>query len=217
LGRRGAFIVFEGCDGSGKTTNITRLVAELTSRGYGVTSTREPGGTAIGEKIRFVLLDRGNLRMFMRCEALLYAASRAQLVEEKIAPALERGDVVICERYYYSSLAYQACAGGLDAEFVRRLNEWATQDIAPDMVLLLDVDPRESLGRKEGGLDRIEGRTLGYHEMVRNAYLDLARAEPRRYRVIDGAQPMEAVWSQVWRDVQELLAGIAGQGTTFSS
>lgn len=212
MSRRGAFIVFEGCDGSGKTTNITRLVAELGARGYGVTPTREPGGTAIGEKIRSVLLDRKNLRMSMRCEALLYAASRAQLVEETIAPAIERGDVVICERYYYSSLAYQAWAGGLDPEFVRRLNEWATKDISPDLVILLDVDPKQSLGRKEGGFDRIEGRTLDYHKTVRDAYLGLAAAEPRRYRIIDGAEPIDIVWSQVWRYVQELLVGTRGQG-----
>jgi dTMP kinase len=212
LTRRGAFIVFEGCDGSGKTTNITRLVEELKARGCSVTSTREPGGTAIGEKIRSLLLDRKNLRMSMRCEALLYAASRAQLVEETIAPAIARGDVVICERYYYSSLAYQAWAGGLDPEFVCRLNEWATREVAPDLVILLDVDPKRSLGRKEGGFDRIEGRALAYHEAVRDAYLGLAAADPARYRVIDGAQPVDTVWTQVWRYVREILADIEGQG-----
>lgn len=217
MGRAGVFIVFEGCDGSGKTTNIARLVVELGARGYGVTSTREPGGTAIGEKIRSILLDSRNLRMSMRCEALLYAASRAQLVEETIAPALERGDVVICERYYYSSLAYQAYAGGLDAGFVRRLNEWATQDIMPDLILLLDVDPKESLGRKAGGFDRIEGRTLRYHETVRNAYLALAREEPQRYRVVDGARPVEEVWGEVWGHIQKVLAHVAGKGTTCGS
>ncbi len=217
MGRAGVFVVFEGCDGSGKTTNITRLVAELGARGYGVTFTREPGGTAIGEKIRSILLDSRNLRMSMRCEALLYAASRSQLVEETIAPALERGDVVICERYYYSSLAYQAYAGGLDTGFVRRLNEWATQDIAPDLVLLLDVDPKESLGRKAGGFDRIEGRTLRYHETVRDAYLDLAREQPQRFRVINGARPVDEVWLEVWSHIQKLLADAAGKGTSCDS
>ena len=205
MGERGKFIVFEGCDGTGKSTMIARLVSDLSARGVRVTATREPGGTAIGEKVRSILLDRHNTGMTMRTEALLYAASRAQLVEEVVRPALEQGNVVICERYFYSSLVYQGGAGGLDQEAVRRVNRWATGDLLPDVVVLLDMDPRASLSRRQAGKDRIENRQMAYHHAVRRHYLDLAREEPSRFVVIDASMAPDDVYAKVADAVERIL------------
>lgn len=200
MARRGLFIVFEGCDGTGKTTNIMRLEQVLRRRGFHVVTTREPGGTAIGEKIRDILLDTRHRTMCMRTEALLYAASRAQLVNDVIAPALRNGKVVICERYFYSSIAYQGVAGGL-GNFIKTLNEWATQEIRPDIVVLLDMDPESSLGRRHERPDRIESRSADYHRAVRGAFLEIARAEPDRFTIVDASKPFDEVYEQIERRV----------------
>jgi dTMP kinase len=208
----GTFIVFEGCDGTGKSTNIARMARCLRDNGFAPLTTREPGGTPIGEQVRSILLDRKNSGMSMLAEALLYAASRAQLVSEVIMPALNRGDVVVCERYFYSSIAYQAAAGGLDPGFVRAINEWATQGVLPDVVILLDMDPEASLHRRYTGRDRIETRRLEYHRAVRNAYLRLAESD-RRFRVIDASRSEEDVYRDVIAAVKGLLVmpGRAGR------
>ena len=205
MSSRGLFIVFEGCDGTGKTTMIQRLQHVLEQQGLEVVSTREPGGTPIGERIRDVLLDRRNEAMCMRTEALLYAASRAQIVDQVIEPALADGKAVICQRYFYSSVAYQGVAGGL-GDFVRSLNAWATDSLLPDLVILLDMDPEASLGRHTLEQDRIESRDVRYHRAVRNAFLDMAAAEPERFVVVDASQRPDAVYSTIEEPVRKILA-----------
>ncbi len=189
----------------------------LRERGYDVLHTREPGGTVIGEQIRALLLDPGRREMAARTEMLLFAASRAQLVAEVIVPALERGTLVVCDRYVDASLAYQGVGRGLGVEVVRAVNAAATGGLEPDLTLLLDVEPalglrraaeasareapppgRGRAGRWDGG-DRLEREALAFHERVREGFLGLARNEPQRIRVVDARGPVA--------DVQRVIRG----------
>jgi len=184
--RRGMFVVFEGVEGSGKTTQMKMLYEHLTDQGREVIVTREPGGTPIAERIRGIVLDAGAKEMDPKTEALLYAASRAQHVAEVIRPALEQGKVVLCDRYLDSSLAYQGIARGLGEEDVLRLNVWGTDETLPDLVILLHLDPEIGLGRNKGDPDRMEQEDIAFHRKVGEAYLHLARSFPSRFSVIDG-------------------------------
>ena len=195
--RRGLFITFEGVEGCGKTTQLKLLHDGLTEQGREVTVTREPGGTPIGERIRGIVLDAGAKEMDAKTEALLYAASRAQHVEQVIRPALEDGKIVLCDRYIDSSLAYQGVARALGEEDVLRLNIWSTDETLPDLVILLHLDPEIGLSRTKGNPDRMEQEDLTFHKKVGEAYLQLARQFPSRFAVIDGTGSIEEIQRQV--------------------
>ena len=184
-GRGGLFIAFEGGEGSGKSTQASRLADALSGRGYDVVLTFEPGATTLGRQIRQLLLDKSNTQMSPLTEAMLYAADRAQHVGEVIRPALERGAVVITDRYVDSSLAYQGAGRSLEPTEVRRLSQWATDGLVPDLTVLLDIDPVIGLQRATGPGDRLEAEELAFHQRVRQAFLDLARQGRDRYLVID--------------------------------
>lgn len=183
---RGVFITLEGADGCGKTTQAALVAAELESRGREVVRLREPGGTAISEKVRALLLDPANAEMVPECELLLYEASRAQLTRQVIEPALARGAVVLCDRYYDSTFAYQAGGRALDDALVRRANVLGSCGVSPDRTLVFDLDPAVAYARATaGGADRMEAEGLAFQECVRAAYLRLAAEEPERVRVVD--------------------------------
>jgi dTMP kinase len=196
---KGFFISIEGDDKAGKTTQAGLLAEWLRSRGFDVVETREPGGTAAGEAIRRILLHTEASILTPVSEALLFAASRGQLVDELIRPALEAGKVVVADRYVDSSLAYQACALGLPFEKVLAVNEWATASLWPDLTILLDLrEPNLVAGRSHGGAtDRIEGRRSAFHRKVAAAYRRLAARDPARFRVIDATQPAPVVAAAV--------------------
>lgn len=190
---RGLFIAFEGPDGCGKTT-ISNMVYEELSKSFNCIKTREPGGTRISEMIRDFILDTDNSEMTARTEALLYAASRAQHVEQLIKPALEEDKIVICERFIISSLVYQGFARGLGESDVLSINEFAVGGVSPDITFLFDVKGRNSVDRKllEGG-DRIEIEDSDFHKRVRTGYETLINSG--RYTVIDATQSIEKVFS----------------------
>ena len=193
----GYFIVFEGGEGAGKSTQMSALVRWLEARGEHVVTTREPGGTAIGGKIRDLLLDPEAAEMDPHAEALLYAADRAQHVNEVIKPALESGKVVVSDRFLDSSLAYQGLARGLGLEDIYRLSEWATGGLLPDVVFYLKLDPEEGLRRKGGAPDRIEQEQDGFHSRVSTAYTELAARYPHRFVVLDASRTPSEVHREV--------------------
>ena len=184
------FIVFEGGEGAGKSTQSAALADYLQARGHEVLRTREPGGTPAAEAIRAVLLDPANAGLDDRAEALLFAAARGDHAARVIRPALERGEIVISDRYLDSSVAYQGVARGLGAERVAELSLWATGGLVPDLTVVLDVDPALGLARVVGP-DRLESEPLEWHARVRQGFLDIAAAAPDRYLVLDGSRPAE--------------------------
>jgi dTMP kinase len=194
--RRGRLIAFEGVEGAGKSTQLELLRQTLEKAGHQVVSTREPGGTTAGERVRSILLDRDST-LHPRAEALLFAAARAQLVQQVIRPALQRGETVLCDRYLHSSLAYQGVARDLGVEPVAAINAFATGGLMPDLVVLLVVDPAEGLGRGRGERDRIEDQDLEFHQRVERGFLELAAADPERFAVVDAARPAEQVAAEV--------------------
>jgi dTMP kinase len=204
---RGWFIAFEGVEGAGKTTQLDLLRQELEVRGHEVVATREPGGTPVGERIRAILLDPVAADLEPRTEALLFAAARAQLVEQVIRPALDRGAVVLCDRYLDSSLAYQGEARGLGRDWVEQVNRWATAGLLPHLVVLLDLDPAAGLARGGGRRDRIEDQTLEFHRAVRRGFRTLAAEQPDRFLVVDAAQPADQVAGQVRAGVLARMEG----------
>ncbi len=193
------FITLEGPEGSGKTSHIPYLVEYLREKGYTVFPTREPGGTSIGEQIREVIHDLKNVEMHPRTETLLYQAARAQIVEQVIKPRLKAGEVVISDRYYDSTIAYQGYGHQQDLEQVRALVKYATGELIPDLTVLLDVDIEEGLRRKkkDNEWNRLDAYTVEFHQRVRAGYLEMAKSEPRRWVVIDGSQPLEIVRDSV--------------------
>lgn len=206
-GLSGRFIVFDGPDGSGKTTQFRRLLALARSADLDPCEVREPGGTTIGERIREVLLEHSDEAMSLRCEMLLYMASRAQLVERRIGPALEAGRPVLADRFVSSTLAYQGHAGGLPETEIRQAAAIATGGIEPDLILIFDVDERTAASRLNPLLDRMEAKGRAFHAKVREGYLRQARAEPGRYAVIDGTRPEEAVWESLLETLAARLGG----------
>ncbi|MCQ2800366.1 MAG: dTMP kinase [Bacilli bacterium] len=191
------FITIEGPEGSGKTTAVDTAVEELKKMGYQIVRTREPGGTPIAEQIRNVILDKNNVAMDQRTEALLYAASRRQHLVEKVWPALKEGKIVICDRYLDSSLAYQGGARGLGVDNILQVNSFATEGTFPDLTLLFDIDPEIGLARIAANADREVNRLdlekIEFHNKVRNTFLELARRYPERFVVIDASQSRENV------------------------
>lgn len=187
MSKRGIFITFEGPEGSGKTTHSKLLCGFLRKNGYKILHTREPGGTLISEKIRRILLDPKNKDMDVACEMLLYAAARAQIVKEKILPALKQGKIVICDRFTDATLAYQGYAGGMDLKVINNIAGIATKGLKPDITFLLDIDSRAGLLRAGRSRDRMERKSVLYHNKVRNGYLSIAKKEPKRIKILSSA------------------------------
>ncbi len=208
LARRGLFVAFEGGDGSGKSTQLRLLRDHLEELGMPVVVTREPGGTAIGEGIREILLDPASAAMDDRAEALLYAAARAQHVAEVIEPALAEGKVVLCDRFIDSSIVYQGAGRALGEVKVEELNLWATGQVVPDVIILLDVAAEEGLRRagSEAEPDRLEAAGEPFHATVRDAYRRRADAEPHRWLLLDGSAPVDALHATILDDVLQALA-----------
>lgn len=208
---RGLFVTFEGPEGGGKTTQIHRLVDSLRSAGLVVLPLREPGGTTIGEKIRSLLLDMAGSPMQIETEALLFLAARRELVQERIQPALQAGQTVICDRFADATLAYQGYGRGMNLDTLRALNDFATAGCRPDLTVLLDLPVEAGLQRRKldpAAWNRFDAASLAFHEQVRRGYLELAGAEPGRWRVIDAARPADTVAVDVKRAVDEALAAI---------
>lgn len=202
---RGLFIVLDGTEGCGKSTQAKLLEQRLTSAGRQVLLVRDPGTTRIGEQIRSILLDPQHLETSMRAEMLLYMAARAQMMAEVVEPALADRKVVVSDRFVSSTLAYQLGGDGLTSKEIRDIADIAIKGRWPDLTLLLDMPAEKSLARVRRAKDRIEQRPMAYHEQVRNNYLAQAQAEPDRYRVIDADRSAEEVASDVWREVELLL------------
>jgi len=201
---RGRFIVFEGIDGSGKSSVSAKIEESLKAAGRRVLRTREPGGTAIGEKVRGVLLDPAHAEMLPWTELFLYMASRAQLVEQVIKPALAKGVDVLCDRYYYSTAAYQGAAGKIGIPVVLRLAQELARFQRPDLVLLFDVPPAVARRRAGDRRDRVESKGEAYQERVRRGFLTMAKAD-RRFRVLDASRPAEEVFEAARKAVDRVL------------
>lgn len=206
---RGCFITFEGGEGCGKSTQVALLERALAERGHNVLLVREPGGTPVGEKVRDILLSKGSAQLDPLAELMLYEAARAQIVAQVIRPALAAGAVVLCDRFYDSTVAYQGYGRGLDVEAIDRLNAMATGGLAPDVTLLLKLDPQVGLARAMGATggdgtgDRIEAAGLAFHERVAAGFEAVAQVHPERVVVLDACAGIEALHEQV-------LACVAG-------
>lgn len=202
----GRFITVEGIDGCGKSTQARLLVEDLERAGYDVLALREPGGVAISEKIRALLLDPTNAEMSATCELLLYEAARAQLVHEVVAPALAEGRVVVCDRFYDSTTAYQGYAGGVPLDAVTRANELAVGACAPDLTLVFDIDPALAAERTVSRTqDRMEAKGMGYQRRVAEGFRAIAAADPTRVKLIDAARDIDAVHADVMVAVRAVL------------
>lgn len=202
---RGMFITLEGADGCGKSTQAALLAQALEAAGREVVRLREPGGTPISEKVRALLLDPANAEMVPECELLLYEASRAQLTRQVIEPALARGAVVLCDRYYDSTYAYQAGGRELPDDLVNAANALGSCGVAPDRTVVLDLDPALAYARATAaGADRMEAEGLAFQERVRAAYLRLAAAEPARVRIVDASGEKNEVAARVLGAIGDL-------------
>ena len=201
----GLLIAFEGGEGSGKTTQARLIAIWLREQGYDVVTTHEPGATKIGMRLRALLLDTAHAGLSPRAEALMYAADRAEHVASVIAPALERGAIVITDRYVDSSLAYQGAGRNLPVEEIAGFNSWATGGRIPDLTILLDMDPMAGLRRRTRSADRLEAEPAEFHQRVRAGFLALARAEPSRYLVLDAGRPQEEITQQIRDRIREML------------
>lgn len=202
---KGKFVTFEGCEGAGKSRQVKLLEQYLIDNNIKYYITREPGGTSISEQIRSVILDGKNTAMTDECEVLLYAASRVQLIKEEILPRLERGELVICDRYVDSSLAYQGYARGMGYEFVAKMNDFAIQTLLPDCTVFLDLTPTEAFKRKGGADkdDRLEQSGLEFHERVYKGYKELSKIYASRYLVIDPRGTREETHAKIVKALKD--------------
>jgi dTMP kinase len=208
------FITLEGPEGGGKTTQLVALAQRLRQSGYPVLATREPGGTPIGDEIRQVLMAMKNAAMQPRTEILLFQASRAQLVAEVIRPALAAGQVVLCDRYADSTVAYQGYGyQQFSPAELRPIIEFATGGLKPDLTILLDLDVVAGLQRRaqDGGWNRLDGQQVEFHQRVRQGYLEMARAEPQRWVIVDAGQPAGQVQADILRVVLSRLGNAHGE------
>jgi dTMP kinase len=205
---RGIFITFEGPDGSGKSTQARILAERLRKQGRDVLESAEPGGTPIGQQIRRILLDPTNKELTPAAELLLMFAARAQNVEQWILPALQQGNIVISDRFTDSSIAYQGAGRGLGQDTVLELDRVACHGLVPDLTICIDLDTETGLARAlaRGGMEtRLEEQAIEFHHKVREAYHELARCEPQRFRLIDGRGTPEAIAAKVWEQVERLF------------
>jgi dTMP kinase len=210
------FITLEGIEGAGKSSQLENISAFFKARGYSCLTTREPGGTAVGTQIRGILLDPANRDLDPRAELLLYVADRIQHIKTVIEPHMGERRLVLCDRFFDATLVYQGYARGLDTGLIRDLHRLVCNDLAPDLTLLFDLDPQVGLARAwrqidDGGRTDLESRfeleALAFHEKVRSGYLELARSDPRRFRIIDAAQGRDAVTQAVETVLAAFLNG----------
>ena len=211
----GLFITFEGLDKADKTTQITRLATRLECLGHTVFSTREPGGTPLCEEIRQILMKKQSEKLVDEAELLLFSASRAQLLREKLWPELDAGHIVLCDRFADSTTAYQGYARGMDLEFIRQLNAYAIGNRWPDLTLFLDLTVEESFKRlgkvldtTKAEVDRFEIESRRFYEQVRKGFQELAAGHPERIVTLDASQSVEALDDQIWKIVQKRLSHI---------
>ena len=203
--KTGKFITFEGCDGCGKSTQLRLLSEYLTEQKIPHIFTREPGGGKISEAIREILLNGKNSEMTDECEALLYAAARAQHLRDRVQPALEKGELVICDRYVDSSFAYQAYARGLGMNFVQKINHFALEEFSPDVTVFIDLTPEEAFARKHGAEenDRMEQAGLPFHRRVYEGYKAVAKEYPNRFICVDGRKTPQEIFGEVLSVLKE--------------
>lgn len=209
MGRRGKFITFEGGEGCGKSTHITEVLARLKANGQPAILVREPGGTDVGEQIRHVLqYSKQSAAMVPETELLLFCASRAQLVREIILPALAEGQVVIADRFFDSTTVYQGVGRKIDPQQVAFINRFAVGECLPDLTIVIDLDPRIGMERVRGRelFDRMENQSLEFYERVRQGYLELAKREPQRVRLVNGNRDKEDVGRDVWDLINNVIA-----------
>lgn len=202
---KGRFITFEGAEGSGKSTQAKKVLDYLRKKNLDVMLLREPGGVAISESIRKILLDVKNSAMTNECETLLYMAARAQIVEEVIIPEIKKGTIILCDRFLDSTLVYQGYGNGVELNFIRHVGSVVTQDVVPHLTFLFDLPAEKGLSRTGVHKDRIELRSLAYHKRVRQGYLTLAKEEPNRIRVIDANRSKSEINEDVRKYINELL------------
>ena len=200
----GVFVTFEGIDGSGKTTQLMLARQYLADAGHKVHSLREPGSTVVAERIRAILLDK-KLTIADTTELLLYEAARAELTAREIVPLLKKGRLVLCDRFYDSTTAYQGYGRNLDVRMVRALHRIAVGTVRPDLTLLFDLDPKAAAARLGSTRDRLESQSAAFHKRVRRGFLEIARKESRRVKVIDAARPVQAVFEDVKRHLTKRL------------
>jgi len=210
--KKGFFITFEGPEGSGKSTHARRLQKELLSLGYDVVYTAEPGGTALGKRIRNILLEKENVRIDAHSELFLFEADRAQHVEEFIRPAIAKGKIVLCDRFNTATFAYQGYGLGMDMGLIRAMDRAALGGISPNLIVLLDVDTKTGLRRATStrGADRMEKRSVEFHKKVRRGYLALAKKSPRKIKVIKVREEIDATYEAVRRVVLGAIGKVEG-------
>ena len=203
----GKLIVFEGPDGSGKTTILKNINEKLIDLGYPIMLVREPGGTFISEQIREIIIDNNNTEMNSKTECLLFAASRAQLVEEKIKPALNRGEIILCDRFVLSSLLYQGVGRGLGINEVKKINDLATGFIKPDLTIFFNIDYKTALMRKRANFkaDRLESEDFDFHKKIFDAYIDLAKKYKEDIKQVDASLSIDQVSENVLKLIEDLL------------
>ncbi len=201
--KKGLFITLEGADGCGKTTQLNLLKEYLTSRGYEIVVTREPGGKGLGEKLREILLNYDG-EVSDRCEAFLYLADRAQNIDTIIKPAINSGKIVLCDRHTDSSVAYQGYGREQNIDNINMLNELAVNGVHPDLTIVFDIDTETSMARVGAEKDRLESAGIEFHKRVRNGYLEIAKKNPQRIKVVDASQAIE----EVQRDVIKIIEGV---------
>jgi len=199
------FVALEGGEGAGKSTQLSLLQHWLVEQGHEIVVTREPGGTPLGRRLRALLLDHDTGPLAPRAEALLYAADRAEHVSDVVRPALTRGAVVLTDRYIDSSIAYQGVGRSLDPSDIARISAWATEDLLPDLTVVLDIDPVDGLARFADAPDRLEAEPLEFHRAVREGFLGLAAAQPDRYLVVDAALAPDVVQAEIRRSLAQVL------------
>lgn len=199
--------MFEGPDGSGKTTILKNINKKLINLGYPIMLVREPGGTFISEQIREIIIDNNNTEMNSKTECLLFAASRAQLVEEKIKPALNRGEIILCDRFVLSSLLYQGVGRGLGINEVKKINDFATGFIKPDLTIFFNIDYKTALMRKRANFkaDRLESEDFDFHKKIFDAYIDLAKKYKEDIKQVDASLSIEQVSENVLKLIEDLL------------
>ena len=200
---KGKLITFEGPDGAGKTTQVRKISDYLKKSGFKVLVTREPGGTELGEKLREVLLSSKGDSPVPEAEALIYAASRAQLVKKVIVPALEKGCMVLCDRFVDSSLAYQGWARCLGIQELTDINGWFLKDCWPDLTIFMDIDPEQSLKRLRGKKDRLEREALIFHKRVREGFLKVKKLYPNRIKIVDASYSPEKVFERLLFEIMK--------------